>query len=87
MGDRAPQAGTQAAPVDLGELVRLEKTLKGSIYGSTRPQADFPRLFELQRRGRLPLDRLVTRQWPLHRTNEAYDALIAGTEARSVLVP
>src|SRR5215469_7849767 len=79
-------AGTQA-PVDLNELVRAEKTLKGSIYGSTRPYRDFPRLFELYRRGRLPLDRLVTRRWPLHEINEAYDALIAGTEARSVLVP
>jgi len=79
-------AGAQA-PVDLNELVRTEKTLKGSIYGSTRPYRDFPRLFELYRRGRLPLDRLVTRRWPLHEINEAYDALIAGTEARSVVVP
>jgi len=79
-------AGAQA-PVDLNELVRTEKTLKGSIYGSTRPYRDFPRLFELYRRGRLPLDRLVTRRWPLHEINEAYDALIAGTEPRSVLVP
>ena len=75
------------APVDLNDLVRSEKTLKGSIYGSTRPQADFPRLFELYRRGRLPLDRLVTKEWPLHQINEAYEGLIAGTEARSVLVP
>jgi Zn-dependent alcohol dehydrogenase len=79
-------AGAQA-PVDLNELVRSEKTLKGSIYGSMRPYADFPRLFELYRRGRLPLDRLVTREWPLERINEAYEGLIAGTEARSVLVP
>jgi NDMA-dependent alcohol dehydrogenase len=76
-----------AAPVDLLDLVRQEKTLKGSIYGSTRPQSDFPRLFELYRRGRLPLDRLVTRRWPLEEINEAYEALIAGTEPRSVLVP
>jgi len=77
----------QPAPVDLNDLVRSEKTLKGSIYGSTRPQADFPRLFELYRRGRLPLDRLVTKEWPLHQINEAYEGLIAGTEARAVLVP
>lgn len=76
-----------AAQVSLGELVRDEKTLKGSIYGSTRPHADFPRLFELYRRGRLPLDRLLTREWPLAQINEAYDAMIAGTVARSVVVP
>jgi len=75
------------AQVNVQQLVMQEKTLKGSIYGSTRPQVDFPRLFELYRRGRLPLDRLLTRQWPLDEINEAYDALLAGTVARSVVVP
>jgi Zn-dependent alcohol dehydrogenase len=81
----APQGAEALVP--LGELVSQEKTLKGSIYGSTRPQKDFPRLFDLYRRGRLPLDRLVTREWPLAEVNEAYEALLAGTVARSVLVP
>jgi len=80
-----PTAAT--AQVNVQQLVMLEKTLKGSIYGSTRPQTDFPRLFELYRRGRLPLDRLLTREWPLDQINEAYDALLAGTVARSVVVP
>jgi len=75
------------AQVNVQQLVMQEKTLKGSIYGSTRPRVDFPRLFELYRRGRLPLDRLLTRQWPLDEINEAYDALLAGTVARSVVVP
>ena len=75
-----------AATVNLLDLVLQEKTLKGSIYGSTRPQADFPRLFELYRRGRLPLDRLLTREWRLDQINEAYDELLAGTVARSVIV-
>ena len=75
------------APIDVLDLVRQEKTLKGSVYGSTRPQTDFPRLFELYRRGRLPLDRLLTREWRLDQINEAYDALVAGSVARSVLIP
>jgi len=75
------------AQVNVQQLVMQEKTLKGSIYGSTRPHVDFPRLFELYRRGRLPLDRLLTRQWALGEINEAYDALLAGTVARSVVVP
>ena len=45
----APAAArAEISPFD---LVLQEKTLKGSIYGSTRPQTDFPRLFELYRRG------------------------------------
>jgi Zn-dependent alcohol dehydrogenase len=33
-----------------------EKTLKGSYFGSARPQQDFPRLIGLYRSGRLKLD-------------------------------
>ena len=73
--------------IDAGELVYQEKTLKGSYYGSTRPQADMPRLLQLYRSGKLPIDRLISRRYPLERVNEAYDALIAGEVARSVLIP
>jgi Zn-dependent alcohol dehydrogenase len=78
--------GSEAA-IDAGELVYLEKTLKGSYYGSTRPQADMPRLLQLYQAGRLPIDRLISRRYPLDRVNEAYDALLAGEVARSVLIP
>jgi NDMA-dependent alcohol dehydrogenase len=73
--------------INAGELVYQEKTLQGSYYGSTRPHADMPRLLDLYRAGRLPLDRLISRRYPLERVNEAYDALLAGEVARSVLVP
>src|SRR5436190_20169369 len=73
--------------IDAGELVYQEKTLRGSYYGSTRPQADMPRLLQLYRAGKLPIDRLISRRYPLDRVNEAYDALIAGEVARSVLIP
>ena len=73
--------------VNAGELVYLEKTLKGSYYGSTRPQADMPRLLQLYKAGKLPIDRLISRRYPLDRVNEAYDALLAGEVARSVLIP
>jgi Zn-dependent alcohol dehydrogenase len=78
---------TVVAPIGLTDLVTQEKTLRGSIYGSTRPVVDFPRLFDLYRRGRLPLDRLLTQEWPLEQVNEAYDAMLAGTVARSVVIP
>jgi len=73
--------------VDAGELVYQEKTLRGSYYGSTRPQTDMPRLLELFRAGKLPIDRLISRRYPLEQVNEAYDALLAGEVARSVLIP
>ena len=73
--------------VNAGELVYMEKTLRGSYYGSTRPQADMPRLLQLYQAGKLPIDRLISRRYPLDRVNEAYNALIAGEVARSVLIP
>jgi S-(hydroxymethyl)glutathione dehydrogenase / alcohol dehydrogenase len=73
--------------INAGELVYLEKTLKGSYYGSTRPQTDMPRLLQLYKAGKLPIDRLISRRYPLDRVNEAYDALLAGEVARSILIP
>ncbi|MBJ7598974.1 MAG: Zn-dependent alcohol dehydrogenase [Candidatus Nephthysia bennettiae] len=82
IGVAPPAARAEISPFD---LVLQEKTLKGSIYGSTRPHADFPRLFELYRRGRLPLDRLLSRRYRLEEVNEAYDAMLTGEVARSVI--
>jgi NDMA-dependent alcohol dehydrogenase len=73
--------------VSAGDLVYMEKTLKGSYYGSTRPQADMPRLLQLYKAGKLPVDRLISRRYRLEQVNEAYDALLAGEVARSVLIP
>ena len=46
-------------------IPRMERRVLGSIYGSSRPARDFPALLELYRRGRLPLDRLISRRLPL----------------------
>ena len=62
-----------------------EKGVKGSFYGSTRFRVDMPRLCEFYLRGRLKLDELVSRHYPLDQINEAYDAMKKGEVARSVL--
>ncbi len=76
-----------AFSVNALDLVLAEKSIRGSIYGSTRPAADFPRLFDLYKTGRLPLDRLLTRRYPLEQINEAYEAMLSGEVARSVVIP
>jgi S-(hydroxymethyl)glutathione dehydrogenase/alcohol dehydrogenase len=67
-------------------LTRQEKTVKGSYYGSVHPRRDFPLLLDLYRAGRLDLDALITRRYPLARINEAYADLLAGNLARGVIV-
>ena len=68
-----------------GMIWLQEKTLKGSFYGSGRFHVDMPRILELYTQGKLDLDGLVTRRFPLGGINEAFDALRSGEVARSVL--
>lgn len=42
-----------------------QRVLTGSTNGSIRPHVDIPRILGLYQAGRLPLDRLVTRRYPL----------------------
>ncbi len=62
-----------------------EKTVMASLYGSARPQIEFPRLLKLYQEGKLMLDELITKEFPLSGANEAFDALGRGEVARSVL--
>jgi S-(hydroxymethyl)glutathione dehydrogenase / alcohol dehydrogenase len=67
------------------QIPRLERRVLGSVYGSARPERDFPALLALYQRGRLPLDRLVTRRLPLGAAEEAFDILRGGSALRVVL--
>jgi NDMA-dependent alcohol dehydrogenase len=66
-------------------LPREEKVVTGSFYGSCRPHVDMPLLLDLFMEGRLPLDRLVSRTYPLADVNDAFSAMNAGEVARAVL--
>jgi S-(hydroxymethyl)glutathione dehydrogenase/alcohol dehydrogenase len=65
--------------------IMQEKMVMGSFYGSARPQIEFPRLLNLYKEGKLMLDQLITRTYPLSGANDAFDALKNGEVARSVL--
>jgi S-(hydroxymethyl)glutathione dehydrogenase/alcohol dehydrogenase len=62
-----------------------EKRITSSIYGSCDPWVDFPRLLNLYVAGKLKLDELVSREYPLEQVNEAFRALEAGEVARSIV--
>ncbi len=73
-------------PVDFdAKILAPEKMVIGSLYGSCRPRLDFPRIFNLYKAGKLKLDELVTRVYPLEGVNEAFAAMGKGEVARSVL--
>jgi len=79
----APMTAEVSVPVM--SLVYEERILTGSVYGSSRPSIDIPKLIALYRTGKLKLDELLTRRYPFAQINEAYDALERGEVARSVV--
>lgn len=76
-----------SAAVNTNDLVYAEKSLVGSLYGSARPRVDLLRLIEMHRDGRLLLDELLTRTFPLSEINGAYAALERGELARGLILP
>jgi S-(hydroxymethyl)glutathione dehydrogenase / alcohol dehydrogenase len=74
------------APVTPYMMALQEKTLKGTMYGSVRPNLDFPKLVDLYLEGRLKIDQLVSRTYKLEEINEGFTALRSGQVARGVVV-
>ena len=68
------------------DLVRNQKTLVGSYYGSASPQETFGKLLEFYLQGRIDVGGMVTRRYKLEEINEAYEALERGEDGRGVIV-
>jgi alcohol dehydrogenase len=68
-------------------LVAEEKAIKGSYMGSCVPVRDIPRFISLYRQGRLPVDKLISRQVGLDDLNEGFDRLENGEAIRQICVP
>jgi Zn-dependent alcohol dehydrogenase len=75
------------ASVPLNALVQQQKRLVGSLYGSSNPAVDLPRLLELYRTGQLPLEQLVGKTYPLEDLRTAYDRLRGGAVGRAIIDP
>ena len=67
-------------------FVMQEKRLIGSAYGSGSPPEDIRRLVDWYKEGRLKLQELVSRTYPLEQVNDALSALAASEGARGVIL-
>lgn len=76
----------QEVPISAAVLIAQNKRLLGCFAGSSRPLVDLPKLVELYRGGKLPVDKLITHRYPLQQIAQAFDDLEAGKVARGVLV-
>ena len=88
-GGKAVLVGLSAmgsdTPLSGAKLVRQEKTVIGSYYGSAHTARDFPFMLDLYAAGKLNLDRLISRTYQLVEINEAFDAMLRGEVARGVI--
>jgi Zn-dependent alcohol dehydrogenase len=73
-------------PLLLAQSVWKEQRILSSSMGSTRLSVQVPQLVELYRQGRLKLDELVSRRYPLEEINEAIAAMERGEALRNVIV-
>ncbi|MDA1189374.1 MAG: Zn-dependent alcohol dehydrogenase, partial [Chloroflexi bacterium] len=76
----APEGAT--APINMVDLVRGQKTLVGSYYGSASPHESFAKIVDFYLKSKLDLDSLVTRRYKLEEINEGFDALARGEDGR-----
>lgn len=77
-----PQAMLELPAVS---LVAEERILRGSYLGSGVPSRDIPRFLGLYRRGKLPVDKLLTHRLKLDDINEGFDRLHDGGAIRQVV--
>ncbi|WP_155056590.1 Zn-dependent alcohol dehydrogenase [Streptomyces blattellae] len=78
-----PPAGAEASFAV--SSMYLDKSILGCRYGSSRPQRDIALYAELYRSGRLLLDELVTRTYPVEEFERAVADAEGGKVARGVL--
>ncbi|MGI5472885.1 zinc-binding dehydrogenase [Streptomyces sp. CA-132043] len=74
------------ASVPGARFVREEKYLTGSLYGSSRPTQDIPKLLSLFQSGRLPIDKLVSQTYRFEELDTAFADMAGGRNRRGVVV-
>jgi S-(hydroxymethyl)glutathione dehydrogenase/alcohol dehydrogenase len=76
----------QVVPVDM-QLFEWDKRYINPLYGQCRPFVDFPMLLGLYAEGKLLLDEMVTRTYPLEELGQAFEDMQRGVNAKGVLIP
>lgn len=72
--------------IDPGAMAVSSQNILGSKMGSSRIQVDIPNLVALYEQGRIKLDELVTKTYPIEEINEAIAAVKRGEALRNVIV-
>ena len=68
------------------ELSRMEKTIKGSYFAATDAGRAIEDLCAAYIKGRLPVERLISKRVRIDDVQKALDAMLAGGEGRTIIV-
>lgn len=68
------------------DLIAYEKQVIGCLFGHTSPRSDIPKMLSLYRDGRLMLDELVTRTYPLEQINAGYEDMRGHRNIRGLVI-
>ena len=82
----APMNDYQYQLTDLGRERARRLVEHCSYFGSARPRVDAPRILGLYKAGKLKLDELITRTYPISEAPQAFADMQAGRNARGVIV-
>lgn len=80
-----PHPTDTTVDMSLFDLTLYEKQVRGSLFGSSNPRLDIPRMLELYRAGRIKLDELITREYTLDEINQGYEDMHDGRNLRGVI--
>ncbi|PXY23306.1 alcohol dehydrogenase [Prauserella coralliicola] len=67
------------------DLVFNQKTIKGTLFGSSNPQYDIVKMLRMYDAGRLKLDELITARYTLDDINDGYQDLRDGKILRGII--
>jgi S-(hydroxymethyl)glutathione dehydrogenase / alcohol dehydrogenase len=66
-------------------LSMLQKQIRGTVFGGCNPRTDIPRILDLYKEGRYPLEQFVTKEYRLEEVNTGYADMLAGTIIRGLI--
>lgn len=80
-----PHPTDMTVDMSLFDLTLYEKQVRGSLFGSSNPRRDIPRLLDLHKSGQLKLDELITREYTLDDVNQGYADMHSGVNIRGLI--
>lgn len=67
-------------------LFEWDKIYINPLYGKCRPQVDFPKIINHYKNGELLIDEMITRTYNISQVQNAFDDMLAGKNAKGVIV-